>query len=176
MSSLRLIGYWRSEFDPKPWPDPHDFVDDQWPSVERQMVVSYLQRGRTLEQYRGLSPCRFCGQYLGSKELTDGTYCWPEGLAHYLAEHDVRLPDEFVTHVESSANRGEVLPAPQFDHLGQRLRGGGFDDEYEAWTTSTREHFLNGGKQEELPPNWLNAGISYDWWLRHEGRTPLHDG
>lgn len=174
MSSLRLIGYWRSEFDAVPWPDPRHFVDGTWPTAKRELIVSYLVRGRTLEQYRGLSPCRFCGQYLGSKELTDGTYCWPEGLAHYLAEHDVRLPDEFVTHVESSANDGEVLPTPVFDHLGQRRRGGGFDDEYEAWMTYTRELFRSGGK--ELPPNWPNAEIRSDWWLRQAGRGSSHGG
>jgi len=136
------------------------------------LVVSYLVRGRTLEQYRGLSPCRFCGVYLGSKELTDGTYCWPEGLAHYLAAHDVRLPDEFVTHVESSAEALKALPSPEFDHLGQRLRGGGYDDEYQVWMTSTAERFRKGESQDAIPANWLNADITYDWWLEQVGWTP----
>jgi hypothetical protein len=50
----------------------------------------------------GLSPCRFCGKHNGSLEYTDHVYIWPEGLAHYLTDHQVRLPDEFVLHVERS--------------------------------------------------------------------------
>jgi hypothetical protein len=29
---------------------------------------------------------------------------WPEGLAHYVAEHSVRLPDEFISRAEAWAN------------------------------------------------------------------------
>ena len=34
----------------------------------------------------------------GSLELTDGTYVWPEGLAHYVEQHGVKLPGEFLEH------------------------------------------------------------------------------
>jgi hypothetical protein len=176
MSSLRLIGYWRSEYDSTPWPDPHDFVDDTWPAATRELVVAYLVRGRTLQQYRGLSLCRFCGLKVGSKELTDRMYCWPEGLAHYVAAHNVRLPDEFVTHVESSADSLEVDLPPEFDHLGQRLRGGGYDDEYqtdcEASNAIFREHTLMGKPLDPSPPNWLNADITDDWWMEQPGSAP----
>ena len=38
--------------------------------------------------------CRFCGAANGSAELTDGEhFVWPEGLAHYVSDHDVCLPD-----------------------------------------------------------------------------------
>jgi hypothetical protein len=40
--------------------------------------------------------------HMGRAELTDGVYVWPEGLAHYLEKHNVRLPKEFVQHVLSS--------------------------------------------------------------------------
>lgn len=36
---------------------------------------------------------------MGSADLSDGTYLWPEGLAHYVEKHHVRLPAEFVKHV-----------------------------------------------------------------------------
>ena len=36
---------------------------------------------------------------MGCRELSDGTYVWPEGLAHYVEEHNVRLPQQFVDHV-----------------------------------------------------------------------------
>ncbi|MFT5048691.1 MAG: hypothetical protein ACI8QZ_000078 [Chlamydiales bacterium] len=33
---------------------------------------------------------------MGSRCLTDGEWVWPEGLAHYVEAHHVRLPDEFL--------------------------------------------------------------------------------
>ena len=33
-------------------------------------------------------------------EYTDGTYVWPEGLAHYILDHAVRLPDQLVRHAQ----------------------------------------------------------------------------
>ena len=34
----------------------------------------------------------------GCLELCDDMWCWPEGLAHYVEVHEIRLPDEFVAH------------------------------------------------------------------------------
>lgn len=48
----------------------------------------------------GVSTCRMCGTPNGAGEFTDGVYVWPEGLAHYVQEHSVRLPAEFLAHVE----------------------------------------------------------------------------
>ena len=36
---------------------------------------------------------------MGSRCLTDGTWSWPEGLPHYITDHHVRLPDDFVAHM-----------------------------------------------------------------------------
>ncbi len=36
---------------------------------------------------------------MGSMCLTDGTYGWPQGFAHYVEAHGVRPPEEFVRHV-----------------------------------------------------------------------------
>jgi hypothetical protein len=40
-----------------------------------------------------------CGVANGSAEFTDGTYVWPEGLAHYVDEHHVRLPEAVLEHI-----------------------------------------------------------------------------
>lgn len=51
--------------------------------------------------------CRVCGVRNGSAELTDGeNFVWPEGLAHYVESHDVRLPDD----VLAVARRGPARP------------------------------------------------------------------
>lgn len=93
----KLIGYWRSEQHPE-CPDPHDLIDDQWDEDERHVVWWYLSSGTTAGAYMGLSPCRLCGKPNGALEYTDGVYQWPEGLAHYVADHSVRLPTEIVAH------------------------------------------------------------------------------
>jgi hypothetical protein len=101
MSTLRLIGYWRSDDDPR-WPDPVEFIDEAWDQAERHMVDVYLRvgGGLTPEQAVGFSSCRICGDdFNGTMEYTDGAYVWPEGLSHYVRDHGVRLPQEFVEHV-----------------------------------------------------------------------------
>src|SRR5580692_4538672 len=72
-----LIGYWKSDDEPE-WPDPRDFVDASWSADERREVAEYLSNGTVVVHFRGLSPCRFCGQHNGHREFTDGTYQWPE--------------------------------------------------------------------------------------------------
>lgn len=98
---LRAIGFWRSINDADPsLPDPRDFIDPDWHSDERARVAAYLGTGRRVRAQTGKSRCRLCGAANGSEEQTDGVYLWPEGLAHYVSEHAVRLPAEFLAHLE----------------------------------------------------------------------------
>ena len=97
---LIRIGYWRSDTDSR-WPDVNQFVDGSLTEGERYVVAHYLSRGFVTRAYMGYSPCRICGENNGNLELTDDVYSWPEGLAHYVTSHNVRLPAEFVKHVES---------------------------------------------------------------------------
>lgn len=60
----------------------------------------------------GKSRCRLCGELVGSLELSDGVFVWPEGLVHYLDAHEVRLPQRFVTHVMA---RSEELGTAEID-------------------------------------------------------------
>jgi hypothetical protein len=97
---LRLIGYWSGGFTSRDWRDVGDFIDDGWDDDERTEVGLYLQQGLVARAFMGYSPCRICDNATnGNLELTDGVYIWPEGLAHYVLEHSVRLPAEFVAHV-----------------------------------------------------------------------------
>ncbi|UOQ97016.1 hypothetical protein MUN81_17465 [Hymenobacter sp. 5317J-9] len=98
------VGFWRNLRQPS-LPDPAWFVDQQWSPMEQQKVLAYLAQGRYLHYWMGLSWCRFrCGENnMGACDLTDGTYCWPEGLAHYIIKHHVRLPKEVVQHILSQS-------------------------------------------------------------------------
>ncbi len=120
MEPLRLIGYWGSDQQSK-YPHPSDFVDREWAEDERDFVTDYLRRGLVARAYMGYSPCRMCEKRdNGCLQLTDGVYTWPEGLVHYVVEHAVRLPSEFVEH---SLDSEESLGAAEVDEvwwLGQR--------------------------------------------------------
>lgn len=99
---LILIGYWSGGYGERGWPDVRDFVDQSWDEEERLDVGSYLRNGLVARAWMGYSPCRLCDTATnGNLDLTDGTYIWPEGLAHYVLDHSIRLPDEFVHHVHA---------------------------------------------------------------------------
>ena len=95
---LNGIGYWRDEKGN--WPHPSDYVDSEWEPLRRTKIVRYLRSGAILSAYLGFSFCRFkCGisnSTMGNREMTDGKWVWPEGLAHYVESHLVRLPAEFL--------------------------------------------------------------------------------
>ena len=88
---LILVGYWLGPSAPG-WPDVRDFVDPSWDNAERRAVLDWLRAGESFLHMWGYSRCRFCDILNGTRELTDGVYVWPEGLAHYIFAHEVRLP------------------------------------------------------------------------------------
>ena len=101
--TLERIGYWKDlqNGTRNYLPDPRTLVDPTWRLKERVRVAKYLRRGRRCIEYCGFSYCRFeCGECnMGNADLTDGTYDWPEGLAHYVEVHSVRLPSHFMAHI-----------------------------------------------------------------------------
>jgi hypothetical protein len=110
----RGVGFWRDPDDhtTEGLPDPHAWVDESWDRKERAMVVRYLRRGHEHMVYPGETWCRFrCGiddADMGTRDLTDGTWVWPEGFAHYVDVHAVRPPAEFVEHVRRRVAEGKV--------------------------------------------------------------------
>ena len=74
-------------------------IDSTWPAEERESVAAYLDAAPAVRSFRGYSPCRICGINNGSAERSDGSYLWPEGLAHYVRTHAVKLPDELLAHI-----------------------------------------------------------------------------
>lgn len=95
---LRLIGTWRSDEHPGR-PDPRDLVDDRWDERERRAVATYLAGGALLHEGADVPACPFCGAPAGRLVRTDGVLAWPDGLAHVVDEHGVRLPVAVETYV-----------------------------------------------------------------------------
>lgn len=103
----KMLGYWKDKWNRKgeyrypSLPDPHDFIDKSWDKKERDAVIAYLKSGKRNSSWMGFSTCRICGIHNGTQCLTDGTYIWPQGFAHYVEQHYVKPPQEFIDHVLS---------------------------------------------------------------------------
>ena len=141
---LVRIGYWRGEHAPT-WPDPHRFVDPSWNPSERDNVVDHLHRGFVARAYLGMSSCRLCGEAVGSLELSDGVFIWPEGLAHYVEAHELRLPSRFVEHIH---------------HWTQELEEAEVDEDW--WKNHSG---LDEASLEE-------AEVDDDWWRKQRHLDP----
>ena len=101
---MRLIGYWIRSVDDTEYVPPQELVG-RLPDDVRIRVADYLEGGgEEYERYRGLSWCRFyCDREMGSGELSDGVWVWPEDLGHYVRNHGVVLPEEFIRHALAAA-------------------------------------------------------------------------
>ncbi len=97
-SRVRAIGYWIDSDNPE-LPDPAAFIDPTWDLNERTAIARYLNAGRQVTINCGCSPCRICGAANGFDDFTDGVFQWPEGLARYVLDHAVRIPDDVIQHV-----------------------------------------------------------------------------
>lgn len=107
---LRAIGFWKGYGADSRFHNPQEFVSDVPAEEEiRSQLARYLRSGRHVEGYFGYSWCRFqCGiddSLMGSSDLSDGTWVWPEGLVHYVDVHQVHLPSKFVQAALSSITR-----------------------------------------------------------------------
>jgi hypothetical protein len=58
-----------------------------------------LKNGKPIEHWRGYSACRLCGDTLGTKDMSDGEYVWPEKFEHYVIDHFLVPPHYFVQKV-----------------------------------------------------------------------------
>ena len=99
--SLKEVGFWKDSGD--------DRIDPRMlPKMDPNLhILTYLKNGFCLGEYTGYSHCRFeCGvsdYEMGNKDLTDGVYIWPEGLIHYIEQHNISLPRYFIDHIESNS-------------------------------------------------------------------------
>lgn len=73
---------------------------------ERAMFIHYLKSGLEVCSWLGFSFCRMPDgppdQEMGCRDLSDGKWIWPEGLAVYVGQYDIELPEEFVEHAREN--------------------------------------------------------------------------
>ena len=99
----RIVGYWAPKTGRGVFaglPVPESYIDPSWSDSEREAVLRYLAEGYgpLVVRYMGSSYCRICDKENGCSEFTDGTYTWPEGLAHYVRDHGLKPAQEFIDH------------------------------------------------------------------------------
>jgi len=107
MTSIRQwpytwFGFWRegsNRFDD--CPGVFDWVDPEWEnSVDVDRVVRYLESSPYVLA-TSADACTICRsvERAALAYRTDGVWYWPDDLSHYIAQHGVRLPDEFHAHI-----------------------------------------------------------------------------
>ncbi|MBW2529445.1 MAG: hypothetical protein JRI23_35035, partial [Deltaproteobacteria bacterium] len=109
---LQMVGFWCDPsglFDyPLAWPHPAELPQATWSAAQKESLLAYLRGGAELIAYAGMSMCRFedeCGvRPCGTRDLTDGTWLWPDGLEHYVEAHGIVLPEALVARAEQSAS------------------------------------------------------------------------
>lgn len=91
---------------------------------DRARLAAYLSASHQRVAFCGSSDCRCCARDNGHEDVSDGTYVWPSGLAHYVADHAVALPAEFVAHVLAGGSTPpvEVLEGWVAARRGERTR------------------------------------------------------
>jgi pSer/pThr/pTyr-binding forkhead associated (FHA) protein len=67
-----------------------------WERKRRDLIASYIGAGAVIAEDDVLHECVLCGVSAGYRERTDGVWRWPEGLAHYVVDHGVKIPPEFL--------------------------------------------------------------------------------
>ncbi|WLQ13282.1 hypothetical protein O5O45_26500 [Hahella aquimaris] len=100
---LEAIGFWSDRYEDGVTPT---YLCGELHSDLKAKVIGYLKNGVRGMSFLGYARCRFeCEDsetnVLGSADLTDGKWIWPEGLYHYVEKHDLLLPRKFIDHLVS---------------------------------------------------------------------------
>ena len=87
-------GFWKSSCEPDlPSPAPNDTPWEGQNVFVQQL--KHVEQNAKCVRYRGFSTCRVCGCLNGTKEFSHNNWKWPEGLMHYIVEHNVQPSIEF---------------------------------------------------------------------------------
>jgi hypothetical protein len=151
-----MVGYWWSKESkdlpkpvarPKPWKGQRAFLKG----------LKRIERRARKNHYKGWSNCRVCGCQNGSSDYNfrqDGVYyIWPNGLRHYVVEHNVKPPNqEFIDFVTNFEQPKEEAPAvktvtPVAVSAVAQLAAGIREAERKR-----AEQYLRYQRGEELPP------------------------
>lgn len=131
---LKAIGFWNG-YNENRFIDPSALVDEGWEDSNKGKIIAYLNGFPRINHQNGYSYCRFgCNEgsmfdpNMGCAERSDGIWVWPEGLVHYVDDHYIKLPSEFVDTMKSNDFKC-------VDDVGQGIVDYGF---WEDWCNKVR--------------------------------------
>ncbi len=95
------VGFWK-DF-PENYNYPGKIIYTEWPEASDTPIdpslLSLLDRAEEQSKsiyYLGFSTCRLCLEKNGSTQHVFKNYTWPSGYRHYIIEHNVKMPNDFV--------------------------------------------------------------------------------
>lgn len=128
------LGYWvtNKHNDFRDLPHPSDFIDGSWDWREKEMIARWCDCQPDVQEWRGSSDCRLCDKINGYTDKSDGIYVFPAGFSHYIKEHKVKPPQEFIDHVLNIKKQTEcpivkekivaIYPLPDWIRVGTTCR------------------------------------------------------
>lgn len=99
------VGFWSSEYEPYlpiPVPSPRPW---QMQALFCTLLSRLQDSKAKFVDYRGFSLCRCCGRPNGNREFTYGHFTWPEGLLHYVVDHNITPPSDFIAFVLNTGKK-----------------------------------------------------------------------
>jgi len=122
---MSKIGYWKSEYEPHlPSPIisdtiyPDEFIEKckEWAKTR----ISIYDKRRV--GYLGYSDCRICGKLNGSVEYTYNGFTFPEGIFHYIIDHNIEIDEQFMQMIKETPVIQNVLtPKDEAQEFSKRL-------------------------------------------------------
>ncbi|MDR1431657.1 MAG: hypothetical protein LBI99_06015 [Propionibacteriaceae bacterium] len=93
---LHEIGQWADSEHPG-FPSPR-CQNPGWDELDKECLTEYLQTCFVTEVTSdGTGTCQLCGQLVERSHIrTDGVFAWRSDLPHYVAEHDINLPQPII--------------------------------------------------------------------------------
>jgi len=124
---FKNVGYWRGGYF-LARPKVEDFIDPSWDSQERESVLDHVaDRKHERRSLGGSARCRLCKRGVGRQEVNDGIWQWPQGLYHYITEHDVKPDQAFIDHCMAITGIATKKSNLSFIALAVSYRGHRYD-------------------------------------------------
>jgi len=70
---------------------------------DEDKIVQYLLDGQKFSTVASLKECDICDTIAGSINYhTDGKWLWPIWVIHYIKEHNLKLPENFIADIREN--------------------------------------------------------------------------
>lgn len=100
-------GFWYSKDEPN-LPKPKQMKEtSEWVSKKRprkfSILLSHVEKKAICKGSKGSSICRICKNRNGSRTFFYKNWEWPDGLMHYIKNHNVKPSKEFIRFIKANS-------------------------------------------------------------------------